>query len=92
MAAPVLKTVASRHEGLAELVAEIDRHRAWLVESGEQESRRLRRAQDEISALVLGAVRQRLAGDPQRLADSAQSVLDGTTDSYSAAAALLERL
>ncbi len=89
---PVLKTVASRHEGVAELVAEIDRHREWLVESGEQESRRLRRAQDEINALVLGAVRQRLAADPQRLATAAQEVLDGTTDSYSAAARLLESL
>ena len=89
---PVLKTVASRHEGLTELVAEIDRHRAWLDESGEREARRLRRIQDEISALVLGAVRQRLAADSEQLANAAQSVLDGTTDSYSAAANILEQL
>ena len=89
---PVLKTVASRHEGLTELVAEIDRHRAWLDESGEREARRLRRTQDEISALVLGAVRQRLAADPEQLTNAAQSVLDGTTDSYSAAANILEQM
>lgn len=89
---PVLKTVASRQEGVTELVAEIDRHRAWLVASGEQDTRRLRRAQDEISALVLGAVRQRLAADPQRLAEKAHAVIDGTTDSYTAAAQLLEQL
>lgn len=89
---PVLKTVASRQEGVTELVAEIDRHRAWLVASGEQDTRRLRRAEDEISALVLGAVRQRLAADPQRLAEQAHAVIDGTTDSYTAAAQLLEQL
>ena len=89
---PVLKTVASRHEGLTELVAEIDRHRAWLDESGERKARRLRRTQDEISALVLGAVRQRLAADQEQLSNAAQSVLDGTTDSYSAAANILEQL
>jgi hypothetical protein len=41
---------------------------------------------------MLGAVRQRLAGDPQRLTSAAQAVLDGTTDSYSAAAQLLADL
>ena len=89
---PVLKTVASRHEGIAELVADIDRHGVWLVESGEQETRRLRRVQDEISALVLGSVRQRLSSDPQRLSSAAQDVLDGATDPYSAAANLLEHI
>ena len=32
---PIVKTVASRGEGLDEVVAEIDRHHAWLAESGE---------------------------------------------------------
>jgi hypothetical protein len=41
---------------------------------------------------VLGAVRQRLAADPKQLANAAQSVLDGTTDSYSAAANILEQI
>ncbi|HXO19565.1 MAG TPA: methylmalonyl Co-A mutase-associated GTPase MeaB, partial [Thermoanaerobaculia bacterium] len=38
---PILQTVASRDEGIAELVAAIERHRAWLTESGELERRRL---------------------------------------------------
>lgn len=37
---PILKTVASRNEGVGEVVAEIEAHREWLVESGELERRR----------------------------------------------------
>jgi hypothetical protein len=37
-------------------------------------------------------VRQRLAANPEQMANAAQSVLDGTTDSYSAAANILEHL
>jgi len=37
---PILKTVASRDVGIAELVAAIEAHRSWLVESGELARRR----------------------------------------------------
>jgi LAO/AO transport system kinase len=37
---PILKTVASRDEGIAELVAAVEAHRSWLVESGELARRR----------------------------------------------------
>ncbi|HZF11509.1 MAG TPA: methylmalonyl Co-A mutase-associated GTPase MeaB [Thermoanaerobaculia bacterium] len=37
---PILKTVASRDEGIAELVAAVEAHRSWLQESGELAHRR----------------------------------------------------
>jgi LAO/AO transport system kinase len=37
---PILRTVASRGEGVAELLAEIERHRRWLAQSGELAHRR----------------------------------------------------
>jgi LAO/AO transport system kinase len=37
---PILKTVASRDEGLAEMAAAIGKHREWLAESGELQRRR----------------------------------------------------
>ncbi len=37
---PILRTVASRDQGVEELIAEIESHREWLVESGELERRR----------------------------------------------------
>src|SRR3954465_10753996 len=38
----ILKTVASRGEGLAELVEALDKHRAWLADTGELHNRRRR--------------------------------------------------
>jgi GTPase len=38
---PILKTVASREEGVDRVLGEIERHRAFLSESGEIERRRL---------------------------------------------------
>jgi len=38
---PILKTVASRGEGLDDLLAEVEGHRQWLEESGELARRRL---------------------------------------------------
>ncbi len=35
---PIVKTVASKAEGLDEVAAELDKHRAWLEESGELQS------------------------------------------------------
>ena len=37
---PILKTIASRDEGVAEMAAAISKHRSWLVESGELPRRR----------------------------------------------------
>jgi len=37
---PILKTVASRDEGVAELAEAIGKHRSWLGESGELARRR----------------------------------------------------
>ena len=37
---PILKTIASHDAGVAEMAAAIDKHRAWLMESGELERRR----------------------------------------------------
>ena len=58
---PVIKTVASTGEGVDRLVAAIDEHRAWLLESGELAVRRVRRARDEVEALAVAILRRRLA-------------------------------
>jgi LAO/AO transport system kinase len=59
---PVLKTIASTGEGVAELARQLDAHRAWLRDSGEGERRKLRRSRDEVRArlcdlLVRGALK-----------------------------------
>ncbi|MBB3040697.1 methylmalonyl Co-A mutase-associated GTPase MeaB [Nocardioides sp. LMS-CY] len=89
---PIVLTVAQRGEGLAEVVTEIDRHRAWLESSGELGRRRARRARDEIEAIAVTALRARWGDVHGRseLDDLAAAVVAGQTDPYTAADALLD--
>jgi LAO/AO transport system kinase len=84
---PIVKTVASRGEGLDEVVAAVDKHRAWMERSGELDRRRRRRVRDEIEAIAVAALRERFAdlhGDA-RLDTLAEKVLGGQLDPYAAA-------
>jgi LAO/AO transport system kinase len=91
---PIVKTVASRLEGLDEVVTEIDRHHAWLEASGELATRRTRRARDEIEAIAVTALRERWGDVHGRseLDDLAAQVAAGESDPYAAAETLLAEL
>ncbi|MDP3969683.1 MAG: methylmalonyl Co-A mutase-associated GTPase MeaB [Nocardioides sp.] len=84
---PVLATVASRGDGLEELVTALDEHRAWLGESGEGERRRVRRAREEIEAIAVTELRRRWEhlGGRAELDGLAAEVAAGRTDPYAAA-------
>jgi LAO/AO transport system kinase len=87
---PIVKTVASRAEGVDELVAAIDTHREHLAAVGELESRRRARARAEIEALVVGDLRRMLTqGEASEKLDSlAGDVVFGVSDPFTAAASL----
>jgi LAO/AO transport system kinase len=88
---PVLSTVSAKGEGIDELVAELDRHRGWLEDSGELDRRRRRRVVEEIEALAVTALRERM-GDLRGgdlLGDLADEVLSGKSDPYAAADRLI---
>ena len=89
---PILKTVASKGEGVDEVVEAIDQHRAWLESSGELEKRRLRRARDEIEAIAVTSLREqwRSVHEHTELDGLAEKVVSGDTDPYTAADRLLE--
>jgi LAO/AO transport system kinase len=91
---PIVKTVASKNEGLDEVVAELERHHAWLESSGELAVRRTTRARDEIEAIALTALRVRWGDVHGRseLDDLAQQVAAGESDPYAAAETLLAQL
>lgn len=91
--APILATVAANGQGLDEVAAEIQRHFAWLGETGELATRRTRRARDEIEALAVTALRARWGDVHGRseLDDLAAAVAAGESDPYAAADALLEK-
>jgi LAO/AO transport system kinase len=82
---PVVTTVATSGEGVDELVRQLDRHWSWLESSGERERRRRARARDEVTALVFGVVRDRLAVPDELTA----RVADGRLDPHEAADELL---
>ena len=85
---PVLKASAAQGTGIDEVVEAINEHRAWLASSGEDRARRHRRAREEITALVLGAVRERLAARAEELMALGDAVLAGDIDAYEAAETL----
>ena len=83
---PVVRTVASRADGIPDLLEALDAHRSWLAESGALEARRSQRARSEIEAIALAELRRRLGGDGGLVSDElASAVASGTTDVYAAA-------
>ena len=90
---PIVETVAQDGTGVDSLWAEVARHRAHLIETGELAARRQRRLAEELRR-VLGV---RLALDVEQLAGGAlfaeqvSALSSGETDPFRAAAALLDR-
>ncbi|GAA5182323.1 methylmalonyl Co-A mutase-associated GTPase MeaB [Rugosimonospora acidiphila] len=90
----VLRSVASRGEGVEEILAAIDKHRAWLVEHGELVRRREARAAAEIEAIALATLRSRISSlrEGTALSKLAAAVASGELDPHTAARNLLDGL
>jgi LAO/AO transport system kinase len=84
---PIVKTVAAKGEGAEAVVEEIERHGAWLASSGSLDARRRARAADEVEAIAITALRERLGDlrDGDLLDALAGRVVAGDTDPYRAA-------
>ncbi|WP_323793684.1 methylmalonyl Co-A mutase-associated GTPase MeaB [Nocardioides sp.] len=91
---PILKTVAQTGDGVSDVVAALDEHRAWLASSGTLAHRRARRARAEIEAIAVASLRRRWTevGEHDQLDALATAVVDGQSDSYAAADVLLDSL
>ena len=89
---PIVRTVASAGQGVEELVDALDAHRAFLESHGELEVRRVRRAEREIEAIAVTALRARLGSvhGGEALSRLAKQVAAGETDPYAAADQLTE--
>ncbi|GAC1439633.1 MAG: methylmalonyl Co-A mutase-associated GTPase MeaB [Solirubrobacteraceae bacterium] len=57
---PIVKTEAGRGEGVAELIEQLDKHHAWIVEQGTLAERRRRNLQSEVIALATARLRRKL--------------------------------
>ena len=86
---PIVSTAAagSDRAGLDDLVERIGQHQAWLDSSGELAARRQTRAREEIAAIAVAVLRERMGALPgdQRMAELAARVAAGETDPYTAA-------
>jgi LAO/AO transport system kinase len=91
---PIVKTVAARSEGTDELLAALDKHRAWMDEHGVLAERRRARAAKEIETIALTNLRTRIAAPASAtsLTTLADQVTQGTLDPYTAADTLLTDL
>lgn len=90
----IVKTIASREEGVGDLLEQIAKHRAWMQESGQLEARRTARASGEVEAIAINELRKRL-GDVhghRSLGQLASAVAAGEQDPYAAADILVAEL
>lgn len=91
---PIVATVAYQNEGIDEVVEALDKHHAWLAAGDTLHERRLTRARDEIEAIAVTALRERIGdlhGD-RRLDTLAARVMSGESDPYTAADELVAAL
>ena len=91
---PIVKTEASRGEGVEELAAKIAEHRAFIDEQGTLAERRRRNLMNEVVALAAGRLRRRLEAkvrDDPEVQELLDEVVARRLDPASAAAKLLER-
>ncbi|MEX2625456.1 MAG: hypothetical protein WD225_01150, partial [Ilumatobacteraceae bacterium] len=93
---PILRTVAVRDEGIAEVVASFEEHAGWLAETGRGSLRRRDRALHLVREIALEQIRLRFArldgGDDPLLDELARQVAARDLDPYTASDQLLEAL
>jgi LAO/AO transport system kinase len=91
---PILRTEATKGEGIEELASKIDEHRAHIENEGTLERRRARNLRNEVLGIASARLRRRLtesvADDPQ-VAELLERVVRRELDPATAAGELLER-
>src|SRR5437764_6748667 len=92
---PIVKTEASRGQGVQELVDQLEAHRAFITEEGTLLERRRRNLRNEVLSLVGARMRakveEQLHEDP-RFAELLDEVVARRLDPSSAATEILDRL
>jgi LAO/AO transport system kinase len=90
---PILKTEATRGEGIEELSAKVAEHRAFIESAGTLAERRARNLRSEVLGIATARLRRRLEaaiGDDPAVAALLERVVSRELDPASAAAELLE--
>ena len=91
---PVLSAVATKQEGIPEIMAAVDRHFAYLEQSGTLRARRRERLRERVMDVVERKVSDRLWKDPRTrtwLEEQLPSVEEGTATPFAVADQLLRQ-
>ena len=90
---PVIKTSAKDGSGIHDLIAAVQKHRAWAAESGEARRRNVEAMRNEIQMLMQERVLRELRERLQKggLDEIVSRVVDKDLDPYGAVDVLLER-
>ena len=91
---PIVKTEAAHGRGVDDVIAQLDAHRAHILEQGTLQERRGRNLRNEVLSIATARMRRRLEDDLRE--DAAftrllEEVVERRLDPASAATALLER-
>jgi LAO/AO transport system kinase len=90
---PVIRTEATKGEGIEELLAKVDEHRAHIEAEGTLDERRARNLRAEVIGIAASRLRrdlERRLGDDPEFADLLERVVRRETDPATAAGELLE--
>ena len=91
---PILKTEAAKREGIVELAAKIDEHRAHIEAEGTLAERRARNLRNEVLGIAAARLRRRLeevVGKDPATAELLERVVRRELDPATAAGELLEK-
>ncbi len=89
---PILKTVAHKEQGITELVDAVERHRAYIAESGRLEEMRQHRARRQLLAVVQAMLLQSITGpatEDGRLTALVEAIAARELDPHTAAERLI---
>jgi LAO/AO transport system kinase len=92
---PVVLTIASKGDGIDQLMAALDRHHEWLGRSGTLEARRRRRMVERTREVVDRAARRWMWDEThaeQLISDRLEQMVDGKLSPYDVATEVLDGL
>ena len=91
---PILRTVATSGDGAADVIASVQRHRRWLADSGTLDRRRRDRVSDELRAILVARLVERVRGVQrgESFDRACAAVLAREMDPWTATDELLEAL
>lgn len=90
---PIVRTISTKNQGMAQLWKEIIRHHDFMQHSGQWEKRRARQLQDEVLEIVQYRLYQQIQGDLQSgsFQEFLTEVAGRQNDPYSAAEAIIRQ-